>query len=115
MPRQRFLLTSSLVLGLLLATPVARPAGFWAVDLPARLTDQEFWKLSADLSEPDGSFRSENMISNEMVLARLLPEVVARAKSGGVYLGVGPEQNFSYLAAIRPRMAFITDIRRGNL
>jgi hypothetical protein len=29
-----------------------------------------------------------------------------------VYLGVGPEQNFSYIAAIRPRMAFICDIRR---
>jgi hypothetical protein len=33
----------------------------------------------------------------------------------GVYIGVGPEQNFTYIAAIRPRIAFITDIRRGNL
>jgi hypothetical protein len=32
--------------------------------------------------------------------------------SGGVYLGVGPEQNFSYIAAVRPAMAFIVDIRR---
>ena len=32
--------------------------------------------------------------------------------SGGVYLGVGPEQNFTYMAAIRPAMAFILDIRR---
>ena len=32
--------------------------------------------------------------------------------SGGVYMGVGPEQNFSYIAAIRPAMAFIVDIRR---
>jgi hypothetical protein len=32
--------------------------------------------------------------------------------SGGVYLGVGPEQNFSYIVAIRPEMAFIVDIRR---
>jgi hypothetical protein len=31
---------------------------------------------------------------------------------GGVYMGVGPEQNFSYIAAIRPVMAFIVDIRR---
>ena len=36
-------------------------------------------------------------------------------KPSGVYLGVGPEQNFTYIAAIRPRIAFITDIRRGNL
>ena len=31
---------------------------------------------------------------------------------GGVYMGVGPEQNFTYIAAIRPAMAFIVDIRR---
>jgi hypothetical protein len=31
---------------------------------------------------------------------------------GGVYMGVGPEQNFSYIAAIRPAMAFVVDIRR---
>ena len=89
--------------------------GTAAADLPARLTDQELWKLTTDLSEPDGTFRSENLLSNEMVLARLLPEVIAKTKPGGVYLGVGPEQNFSYIAAIKPRMAFITDIRRGNL
>jgi hypothetical protein len=32
--------------------------------------------------------------------------------SGGVYLGVGPEQNFTYIAAMRPKIAFIIDIRR---
>jgi hypothetical protein len=32
--------------------------------------------------------------------------------AGDVYMGVGPEQNFTYIAAIRPRMAFIVDIRR---
>jgi hypothetical protein len=45
----------------------------------------------------------------------VLPELVRRVGSGGLYLGVGPEQNFTYIAAIRPRMAFIIDIRRGNL
>ena len=44
-----------------------------------------------------------------------MPELVARTKPGGVYLGVGPEQNFTYIAAMKPRMVFITDIRRGNL
>jgi hypothetical protein len=33
----------------------------------------------------------------------------------GVYMGVGPEQNFTYIAALKPKMAIITDIRRGNL
>jgi hypothetical protein len=41
--------------------------------------------------------------------------VGSQLKPGGVYLGVGPEQNFTYIAAIKPKMVFITDIRRGNL
>jgi hypothetical protein len=32
--------------------------------------------------------------------------------TGGAYIGVGPEQNFTYIAKIRPRIAFIVDIRR---
>jgi hypothetical protein len=36
-------------------------------------------------------------------------------KRGGVYLGVAPDQNFTYMAAVEPKMAFIMDIRRGNL
>jgi hypothetical protein len=60
-------------------------------------------------------FTSDNLLSNEQVFARLLPDLLAKTKPGGVYLGVGPEQNFTYMAAMKPRMAFITDIRRGNL
>src|SRR5207244_4416745 len=36
-------------------------------------------------------------------------------KHHGAYLGVGPEQNFTYIAAIQPKVAFIIDIRRQNL
>jgi hypothetical protein len=32
--------------------------------------------------------------------------------SEGAYIGVGPEQNFTYIAKIRPSIAFIVDIRR---
>jgi hypothetical protein len=32
-----------------------------------------------------------------------------------VYLGVGPEQNFTYIAALRPGLAVIFDIRRQNM
>jgi hypothetical protein len=42
-------------------------------------------------------------------------QLASQIRPGGVYLGVGPEQNFTYIAAIRPRLAIITDIRRGNL
>ena len=67
------------------------------------------------MSEPNGAFQSDNLLSNEMGLSTVAAALAARVKPGGVYLGVGPEQNFTYIAAIRPRMVFITDIRRGNL
>jgi hypothetical protein len=38
-----------------------------------------------------------------------------RVQPGGVYLGVAPEQNFTYISALRPKMAFIIDIRRENM
>ena len=113
--RRRKLLFLSVLIALVSSRPVGQLTPLSAAELPTRLTGAEFWKLSTDMSEPDGSFRSETMISNEMVLASLLPEVAAHARQGGVYMGVGPEQNFSYLAVLHPRMAFITDIRRGNL
>ena len=83
--------------------------------LPARLTDEEFWALSQDSSEPNGQFQSDNLVSNEQYLQYVVPDLVKRVPAGGVYLGVGPEQNFTYIAAIKPKMVFITDIRRGNL
>jgi hypothetical protein len=83
--------------------------------LPTRLTDQEFWKLSADLSEQDGAFRSDNLVSNEVWLQYVIPDLLKTVPPAGVYLGVGPEQNFTYIAALRPAMAFIIDVRRGNL
>ncbi|MGE5838008.1 MAG: hypothetical protein ACM4AI_26275 [Acidobacteriota bacterium] len=86
-----------------------------ARELPVRLSDQEFWKLSEELSEPGGTFRSDNLLSNEIGFPAVIPDLIARTKPGGVYMGVGPEQNFHYIAAIKPKMVFITDIRRGNM
>ena len=83
--------------------------------IPGRISDAEFWELSERMSEPDGHFRSDNLLSNELYYPEILDELVTRVRSGGVYLGVGPEQNFNYIAAVRPRIAFITDVRRGNL
>jgi hypothetical protein len=83
--------------------------------LPQRLSDQEFWKLSEELSEPDGFFRSDNLLSNEIYYPSILSDLIQRTKPGGVYLGVGPEQNFNYITAIKPKIVFITDVRRGNL
>ncbi len=83
--------------------------------LPDRLSDAAFWDLSASLSEPSGYFRSDNLVSNEHTFQYVIPDLVNRVAPGGVYLGVAPDQNFTYIVATRPRMAFILDVRRGNL
>jgi hypothetical protein len=76
------------------------------------LSDAQFQALMQSLSEPPGSFTiSDNLVSNE-------PHVSENARrlwrAGGVYVGVGPEQNFTYIASVRPDLAFIVDIRREN-
>lgn len=86
-----------------------------APPLPERLTDTQFWELSQTLSEPDGQFRSDNLLSNETNFQYVIPELLKVAKPGRVYMGVGPEQNFTYIAALKPAMVFIVDIRHGNL
>jgi len=86
-----------------------------ADSLPGQLSDQEFWKLSSDFSEPDGFFRSDNLLSNEVWMQRVIPELLSNIKSPSVYMGVGPEQNFTYITSLKPKMVFIVDIRRGNL
>ena len=85
-----------------------------ATSLPDHLSDADFWKLVADLSEPGGQFRSDNLLSNEVWLQYVIPDLLNAAKPGRVYMGVGPEQNFTYIAALKPAMAFIVDIRRGK-
>jgi len=79
-----------------------------------RIDDAAFWRLFSELSEPGGAFRSDNLVSNERGFPSVLPGIMQRASGAGAYVGVGPEQNFSYLAALRPRIAFIVDIRREN-
>jgi len=83
--------------------------------LPTQLSDQEFWKLCSEFSEPDGTFRSDNLLSNEGYFQYVIPQLNEIAKYGQVYMGVGPEQNFTYISALKPKMVFIVDIRRGNL
>ena len=86
-----------------------------AEPIPASLTDQEFWQLVSSSSEPAGYFNSDNLLSNETTFQYVIPELKRIIKPGGVYIGVGPEQNFAYILALEPAIAFIPDIRRGNL
>ena len=78
------------------------------------LSDAEFWDFFTTMSEPGGSFLSENFVSNETGFQDVIPTLQRTLTPGGVYLGVGPEQNFTYIANLKPRMAVIFDIRRQN-
>ena len=86
-----------------------------ADDVSAPPIDTEtFARLFRELSEPDRYFFSDNFVSNETSYLQVAPLLERKAMRGGAYLGVGPEQNFSYIAITRPSLAFIIDIRRQN-
>jgi hypothetical protein len=96
---------------LLLAVPQDKAAD----TLPVQLSDEAFWKLIEDFSEPSGFFTSENFSSNEQGYQTLIPKLMATVQPGAAYMGVGPEQNFQYIASLKPKIAFIVDIRRQNM
>ena len=83
--------------------------------LPRTLDNESFWRMISEFSEPGGYFMYENFLSNEKSYQNPIPQLTRIAKPGGVYLGVGPEQNFTYISALAPQMAFIIDIRRQNM
>ena len=86
-----------------------------ARDVPSRLDDKAFWGLVTDFSETGGRFPSDNFVSNEIYYQTVLPKLTKTIQPGGIYVGVGPDQNFTYIVGLKPRMAFIVDIRRQNL
>jgi hypothetical protein len=77
-----------------------------------RLTPTEFSNMIRDVSEEGGYFFSDNLISNETPYLTVVDKLRQLGATGGAYIGVGPEQNFTYIAKVRPRIAFIIDIRR---
>jgi hypothetical protein len=86
--------------------PASRPQG------PERLSAAEFARLIRDFSEDGGYFLSDNLTSNETAYLHVVSKLRELGATGGAYIGVGPEQNFTYIAKVRPRIAFIVDIRR---
>jgi len=88
-------------------------SSFRAAELPATIDDRVFWTLFTDLSETAGQFPLQFM-SNEDSAQFVIPQLKQKAKRGGVFIGVGSEQNFTYIATLQPRLAFVVDIRRDN-
>jgi hypothetical protein len=107
------LFVALLVLLLLFTSPV--PVSRAAETLPSQLSDAEYWRMISEFSEPSGYFLYDIVTSNELSYQSVIPELLKSPRSGGAYLGVGPEQNLSYIAALQPKIAFIIDIRRDMM
>ena len=113
--RRRATLLAGLILLSFLSSTVGRPLRAAGEEIPAQINDQAFWQMIVDLSEPGGFFRADNFVSNEISFQYPIPELRQNTKTGGAYLGVGPDQNFTYIVSMKPKIAFIVDIRRQNM
>jgi hypothetical protein len=80
-----------------------------------QISPEQFARYSDKWSEPEGFFDSDNFISNETAYLQVMSLLQKRVAPGGVYIGVGPDQNFSYIAETKPDLAIIIDIRRQNM
>ena len=105
----RHLLLYSLVILLLETVSLKLFAG----DEP--LSASQFQQRILDWSEDPGYFDTDNFIFNEPSYLHVVPLLLKIAPSRQAYIGVGPDQNFSYIAHLKPKIAVILDIRRDNL
>jgi hypothetical protein len=108
MPR-RILSTAALVLLFFLSI------AFQGQVVSLQVSNAQFAQYIEELSEPEGYFDTDNFISNETSYLHVIPELRRLVKPGNVYLGVGPDQNFPYIAHTQPSLAIIPDIRRQNM
>jgi hypothetical protein len=113
--RRRPLVTGVMTLAFILVVASAwRPAPP-ATAADVYISNEQFSRYVETWSEPEGYFDTDNFISNETSYLHVIGDLKGRVQPGGVYIGVGPDQNFSYIAHTRPAMAVIVDIRRQNM
>src|SRR5262250_2320393 len=113
---RRYLLGIGLTLALILAAstvPWNRAQPYAATDV--QVSVEQFGRYIETWSEPEGYFDSDNFISNETSYLHVVDDMHNRVSPGGVYVGVGPDQNLSYIVHTRAMLAIITDIRRQNM
>src|SRR5262245_3235359 len=53
-----------------IACLVVIPALYGASQIPERISDEDFWYMVSNFSEADGSFHSDNFVSNETMFQR---------------------------------------------
>lgn len=108
---RRLLPVAALAVILVAPRPAVRSDQFLQ-KAPDSLSPADFSRLVREMSEEGGYFFSDNLVSNETPYLTVVDKLRQLAPSGGAYIGVGPEQNFTYIAKLRPRIAFIVDVRR---
>ncbi len=113
MPQIRLIVLKLVAISLLTQLFAGVPAS--PSDTLAKSNRINLIQLSQRISEPGGYFGSDNLVSNELSLQHVIPKLNQMGVTGGVYLGVGPDQSFTYIAAIKPSKAFMIDIRRDCL
>jgi hypothetical protein len=104
------IITISILLPILVGAMAVQSAG-----LPSEISDKDFWRMIVDFSERGGDFSNENFVSNELQYQDVIPALKVTTRPGGVYIGVGPEQNFTYVSVLQSKLAFVIDIRRQNM
>src|SRR5262245_29768117 len=107
-----------LILGVLALVAISTPP--WTSNervaaADVQISREQFARYIDEWSEPEGYFDTDNFISNETSYLHVIPELRKTVRPGGVYVGVGPDQNFSYIVHTRPSLAIIIDIRRQNM
>ena len=115
MPQIRLITLKLVAISLLTQLFAGVPVSPQPFDVLAKPNRINFVQLSQRISEPGGYFGSDNLVSNELSLQHVIPKLNQMGVTGGVYLGVGPDQSFTYIAAIKPSKAFMIDIRRDCL
>ena len=114
LPRLILLCLFTLLASLFLASGTIaqpKPAAATQQTLPEKLSAAEFARLIREFSEDGGEFHSDNLISNETSYLHIVDKLKQLNAPGGAYIGVGPEQNFTYIAKTHPRIVFIIDLR----
>src|SRR5215471_154167 len=112
---RRYVAGTGLTLALVIAAltlPLSHEQPRAATDI--QVSVEQFGRYIESWSEPEGYFDSDNFISNETSYLHVIDDLHSRVSPGGIYLGVGPDQNFSYIVHTRPQLAVVTDIRRQN-
>ncbi len=78
-------------------------------------TDNNFSNIIKQLDDPPtGPSSADNLMTNEDSIASIVDQISKEVPKGQVYLGVGPDQNYSLMAQVEPSYGFILDYRKKN-